>query len=213
MPDSIIYFFDPICSWCYGFSTHFYTFFQKHREDYDLQVITGGMVRSENARPIGEIGEYLKEAFNRVREMSGAQFGEPFLQRLEEGSTVFGSDVASLVYHTLAAKLPDRSIEVARAIQRAIYLDGIDPLDVEAYLPVCKQFGLDRKEFLESVSGKEVQDLYEADLYTTQQFGISGFPFVVVKLDDEYYQVARGFRTSDELDTILGKATEYHSNK
>ncbi len=213
MRNQIIYFFDPICGWCYGFSDHFYAFYRSHKEDYDFRVVTGGMVRGDNARPIGKKAEYLKEAYPRVQELSGATFGEPFLQRLDEGSTVFGSDIPSLVFHSITSKYPDREVEAARAVQRAIYLDGIDPMNLNEYVTMSGQFDFENDEIVSLAESKDVQDKYESDLYSTQQFGIKGFPFVVVQLDGEYYQIARGFRTSEELNEVLTKAIDYHKQR
>lgn len=208
-----MYFFDPICGWCYGFSDHFYSFYNEQKANYDFRVVTGGMVRGDNVRPIGERAEYLKEAYPKVSELSGATFGEPFLQRLDEGSTVFGSDIPSLVFHAITARHPEREVEAARAVQRAIYLDGIDPLNLNEYITMSTQFDFNGEEIVELANSKDVKAKYESDLYSTQQFGIQGFPFVVVQLDGEYYQVARGFRSSVDLNEILGKAIEYHAGR
>jgi protein-disulfide isomerase-like protein with CxxC motif len=55
--------------------------------------------------------------------------------------------------------------------------------------------------------------MYESDLYTTQQFGVAGFPLAIVQLDGEYYQLARGFRSHEELEVILEKAVDYHKSR
>ena len=210
MKKEIIYFFDPICGWCYGFSEHLSKFAENHSDEYEFSVVTGGMVRGENARPIGERKTYLKEAYPKVQEMSGAEFGQPFLDRLEEGSTVFGSDIPSLVFHAIVSREGNSPVEVAKAIQREIYLKGIDPLLATEYDGIGKQFNTTLTELDQLLVESVAKESYEADLYTTQQFGISGFPFVVAKLDEEYYQVARGFRTADDLEIVLEQALKYH---
>jgi putative protein-disulfide isomerase len=213
MQNEIIYFFDPICGWCYGFSEHMSRFYDKHREEYEFRVVTGGMVRGEHAGAIGEKAELLNEAYPRVEEMTGVVFGKKFFERLKEGSTVFGSDVPSLVFHAISGKLPGEGVRVAKAVQSAIYTEGIAPMDILTYGSVAKQFdlGLDELEVL--IESEEVKEAYTLDLYMTQQFGISGFPFAVVSLDGEYYQLAKGFRSEEDLEVVLGKALEYHASR
>ena len=213
MSNKIYYFFDPICGWCYGVSKHFAEFWKEHREDYTFEVITGGMVRPENARPIGEMADYLGDAYKRVEEMSGAKFGVAFLKRVKEGSTVYSSDTPSKVFHAIATALPQRKPEIASAIQSLIYDDGIDTEDLDGYGPIAQEFELDIPTLKRAMESEQVADAYQADLYTTQQFGVRGFPFSVVELDGEFYLLAKGFRPKDELNSILAKAIEYHGDR
>jgi len=213
MANEIIYFFDPICGWCYGFSSHFSAFYDAHKDDYALKVITGGMVRNEQVVPIRDKADYLREAYIKVEEMSGAKFGQAFLERLEEGSTNYGSDVASLVFHALSIDNPVSRAELAKEIQQAIYIDGVDPMDINSYVTIAGKYDITPSELERRVASEDVQLMYESDLYTTQQFGVAGFPFAIVQLDGEYYQLARGFRSHEELEIILEKAIEYHRNR
>ena len=188
-------------------------FFEKHRDEYEFKVVTGGMVRGEHAGAIGEKAEFLNEAYPRVEEMTGVKFGERFFERLKEGSTVFGSDLPSLVFHAISGKLPREGVRIAKAIQSGIYAEGIAPMDIQTYSSVAKQFDVTLDELETLIESEEVKEAYTMDLYMTQQFGISGFPFAVISLDGEYYQLAKGYRSEEDLEVVLGKALEYHASR
>jgi putative protein-disulfide isomerase len=44
MKPKIIYCYDAYCGWCYGFSPVIKELWLKHREQFDFETISGGMI-------------------------------------------------------------------------------------------------------------------------------------------------------------------------
>jgi len=85
------YFFDPLCGWCYGFAPTIEKFLDHHKHEMDIEVISGGMVKGESIKPIGDMAPYLKEAYKRVENTTGVVFGQPFLKNLDDGTMFYSS--------------------------------------------------------------------------------------------------------------------------
>lgn len=57
----LIYVYDALCGWCYGFSPIIKQFYKKHKNHFDsIQVVSGGMIRGERIGAIGEVAPYIK---------------------------------------------------------------------------------------------------------------------------------------------------------
>ncbi|NJL75411.1 MAG: hypothetical protein HC892_10655 [Saprospiraceae bacterium] len=86
----IIYVYDALCGWCYGFSPTMQEFHNKYQSELDFEVISGGMVTKDRIGPIGEVASYISWAYKEVERTTGVQFGTSFLQGvLKDGKAIF----------------------------------------------------------------------------------------------------------------------------
>ncbi len=86
MKDTIFYFYDALCSWCYGFSPVLKKLSEKYEDEFDFQVISGGMQTGDRKQPVSDIRDYLKGAYLNVTARTGVQFGADFMEVLEDGT-------------------------------------------------------------------------------------------------------------------------------
>jgi putative protein-disulfide isomerase len=195
------YFYDALCGWCYGFSP----VMQQVQAHYDVktlgfEVISGGMIRGERIGAIGEVAPYIKRAYKDVEERTGVRFGAGFLEGiLAKGEATFTSIPAALAMAAFKRVLPERALDFAHALQRAIYFDGIEPANLRAYGKYAAEFGIDEEAFLELALAPESEERAEAEFSLCAQLGVNGFPTVVFQKDRELTLVAQGFV---ELETL-----------
>ena len=90
--NTLIYVYDALCGWCYGFSPVMQQLHEKYSKEMDFTVLSGGMVTGERVGPIGQVAGYISEAYKTVEAHSGVQFGDGFLNGiLKEGKAIFNS--------------------------------------------------------------------------------------------------------------------------
>lgn len=200
----ILYFFDPLCGWCYGFSPVIEKLQKHFHEDLEFDVISGGMIVGERVGPIGEVAGYIKQAYKQVESMTGVRFGEKFLNNiLEEGTAIFDSEPPSRVLTILKQHDPDRSVHFAGMIQKAIYKDGIAPTLPHVYLPYVEKEGMDPQNFLTLMNDSAIAKKTQDEFRYSGQLGISGYPTMVLQLDQEYHLIARGWRSFEDLKPVM----------
>ena len=197
----LYYCYDALCGWCYGFSPVITEFARRHRE-VPVQVVSGGMITGERIGPIGEVAGYIKQAYRVVEDRCGVEFGQSFLQNiLEEGSAVFTSVPAAVAMAVFQDQQPERALEYAAALQRAIYYDGIEPLDRAAYADRAAALGTDRADFLAKMDDPAFLTKAETDFALSQRFGVTGFPTLVYEsVSGELYALARGYLPLQNLE-------------
>lgn len=194
------YFYDPLCGWCYGFSNVLKNFYENHKDEFDVEVISGGMVRGESERPIGDMADYLKDAFKQVEKVSGVKFGEKFHERVQKGTEVFSSIPGSIALSVFKSFQEEKALYFASELQKAIYYDGVSPSDKGHFAEIASQFGIVKSEFMKMMD----QDYFKKDAYddfsVTQQFGIKGYPSCVLFAKDEYFLLNHGFTNLENLE-------------
>ena len=200
----LIYIYDALCGWCYGFSPVIEQLHERYRKEIDFTVLSGGMVRGARVGPIGQVAGYIKEAYKTVEEHTGVRFGEGFLQNiLEPGQAIFNSVPPSRALTVFKSWKPAQAVDFAGVLQKAIYYDGIEPENLEAYGPYAAQFGLDPKHFVFQMQQNQHIDATEDEFQQVEQWGISGFPTVLMATPEKLYLIARGYPPAERLDAAI----------
>ncbi|CAM4313175.1 DsbA family protein [Gillisia limnaea] len=206
MKDTIFYFYDALCSWCYGFSPVLKKLIEKYGDELDFEVISGGMQTGDRKQPVSDIRDYLKGAYLNVTERTGVQFGTDFMEVLEDGNRLLNSVPAAVALSVVKELKPKEALNFASSIQRAIYYDGIDWNKAEAFIPYVEKAGIEADLFLEKFQEDTFLQKAKADFNLAANFGITGFPAVVLKRKGKYYLMAQGFLPFDQLEETLEKA-------
>ncbi|TVZ28028.1 putative protein-disulfide isomerase [Gillisia sp. Hel_I_86] len=201
--DTIYYVYDPLCSWCYGFSPVIKKLKSLYDEQFDFQVISGGMQSGERKQPVSAIRDYLKGAYKNVTERTGVEFGDKFMAVLEDGNRMLDSIPPSIALSIVKDLKPEEALNFAATIQEAVYFDGFDWNSVEAYIPYLKVYDFDPEDFKRKFEDPLYKEKTLEDFKLAANFGVTGFPSVILKKDDNYYLIAQGFVPFDQLHATL----------
>jgi len=200
----IIYLFDPLCGWCYGFGGHMQRFAAKHADKIKFTVISGGMVTSERVGPLSQIASYIKDSVPRLEQLTGEHFGKAFLDDLNgEGKTIMDSTPPSKAFVILKEQFPNHQVKLAHALQSLFYKDGLDFNKTESYRGLCAQFGMDFTLFEAHFNSMNYQLATKDEFQEAARYGVSGYPTVVLRHGSQYFMLAHGFTSSDTLESTL----------
>ncbi len=203
--DSIIYVFDPMCGWCYGFSNIIKNASEKYANDFHFTIISGGMVVGEREGPIGDFADYILGAYPRVEEYSGVKFGEPYLAKLRDKSLYTSSVLPSIAIEVFKSYHPMQSISFASEIQKAYFFYGKDLRIDSVYEELAIKFGLNPQEFLLKLHSEEFKKKAFDGYAESQQLGVQGYPAVLAIKNGKYYALTRGFTNEKSLTEMLEK--------
>ena len=198
----IIYVYDALCGWCYGFSPVMTQFQDKYKDSLSFEVVSGGMITGDRIGPIGEVASYISWAYKDVENATGVKFGNVFLdETLKKGTAVFTSippAIALSVFKDLDGK---NSVQFAAELQKAIYYDGIEPENLVAYGAIAERFGFDAKAFVLKMKEPKYIHVAESDFQKSSELGVSGFPSVFVEVSGKYYKIGSGYMPFNQLET------------
>lgn len=200
----IIYLFDPLCGWCYGFGSHMQAFAAKHSDKIKFTVISGGMVTGERVGPLADIASYIKDSVPRLEQLTGTRFGAAFLNDLNgAGKTIMDSTPPSKAFVILKEQFPEQGVALAHALQSMYYKDGLDFNQTANYQAICAEFGLDFKVFQEKFDSVAYQLATKDEFKEAARYGVSGYPTVVLRHQDQYFMLAHGFTSSETLENTF----------
>lgn len=202
----IIYVYDALCGWCYGFSPVMQSFATKYNEQLYFEVISGGMVIGKRIGPIGEVAPYIAWAYKEVERTCGVKFGESFLKNiLAEGKAIFSSEPPALAMLVFKKYKTEQSISFAGRLQKAIYFEGIEPENWEAYGILAAEFGLDKDSFIQEMQKPATLEMVKKEFALTASWGVSGFPTVFLLYQNSLYPLARGYVSLEQLENQFHK--------
>lgn len=198
----LIYVYDALCGWCYGFSPVIEEFAQQHSE-FEILVISGGMVLGDRVGPIGEVAPYINWAYKDVERATGVTFGKDFLEgTLKDGKAIFTSMPAALALAAFKTQSPeyDQSLAFAARLQKALYWEGTAPLDWEAYGKLAEEFDLEPAAFVAALHDKSTLEAAQEDFALANDLGVQGFPAVFLEIDGQIYQLGSGYMDLETLE-------------
>ena len=201
MKPLIIYCYDAYCGWCYGFSPVIKALHEKYKNQFDFEPLSGGMIPVESTQPIGNIAGYIKNAYKTVEETTGITFGQDFLWHINNPDLSDwrpNSEMAAIAMSIFKEMLPEKSIEFASDLQFALYMEGRDLTDAEAYRHLIEQYQLEPDTFYAKLKSDEYKEKAYYDFSLTKQLNVNGFPTLFIQTSEsKLYMISRGF--SDQL--------------
>ncbi len=201
--DTLIYVFDPLCGWCYGFGNTILQLFEKRKNDLNFEVVAGGMITGSRIAPFHTMQSYISGAYKRVEEMTGVKFGAGYLNELLPSDILLGSEPPCRALVTFRSFQPDQVVPFAHAMQKKQFLGGKDFNTDAVYEELAADFGISPAEFLARFHSEEMKYQTQQDFQWSQSAGIKGFPTVVLKTESGYYLVASGYRPLEDLEKVI----------
>ena len=213
MQPVIYYCYDAYCGWCYGFSPVIKRIAEEYNDRFSFEVLSGGMIPAEYARPISSVAEYIGQAYQQVEETTGIKFGEDYLWHIfnpGESDWVQHSEKSAAAMCIFKEIYPEKQVVFAADLQHALHYEGRDLTDNEAYRHLLEKYSIPPEDFFQKRSSKEYKEkaLYEFAL--CRQLQATSFPQVLIQVaDQKFYLLAKGFTDYETLkQRIEGVLTE-----
>jgi len=208
-PYKIIYIYDPLCGWCYGFSQVIQECYEKHKDEFEFEVLSGGMMIGERVGSINTIAPFIKTAYHSVERTTGIKFGEPYLRHLEEGTMILDSELPSIALSVFKLYFPDLAIPYVHDLQSALYFDGKNPNEYELYRYLAVNFGIDPDEFEIKMKLDTSKEAAYYDFALARQLRVESYPAVLIQTSDTgFYLIAKGYTDLNTLNMRISNVLD-----
>jgi len=195
--NQLVYFADPMCSWCYGFGPVIAALAEHFEDRLPLHVVMGGL-RAGNAEPMTDKDKaYIRKAWSEVNAATGEPFNPAFFER---ESFTYDTEPACRAVVTARRLLPKITLPFKARVSRAFYGENRDMTSAEELFDVAEEAGFDRAEFSAAFNAPETHNETFRDFLTAQELGIRGFPTVIAGNNEKGYALlTNGYRPYDDL--------------
>lgn len=200
---TLIYVYDPLCGWCYGFHPIMEKLQKRFQGQLNIRVIPGGLAIDDNAQPIGEGYAYINDALKHVEKTTGVSFGENFRLLAEEGSYMYNSESGCIAQTTINFLAPDYALDFAGKLQSALFVDGKNLNEPATFTELIAEYELSDEDFLEHFHSENMHVKTKEQFQWVQEQNASAFPSLLLEIGTDTGLMSKGFRPYDTLESHL----------
>jgi putative protein-disulfide isomerase len=203
MQPTVYYCYDAYCGWCYGFSPVIKRIAEEWKNKLAFEVLSGGMIPKEAARPVGTMAGYISQAYKTVEEMTGIRFGEDFLWHMfnpDQSDWVMHSEKSAAALCIFKEIHPNLQVAFAADLQYALNYEGRDLTDDEAYRHLLVKYGIPEQTFYSRLNSETYIEKAHYEFSLCKQLQVTGFPQVLIQSGEQkFYLLAKGYTDFETL--------------
>lgn len=182
----LLYFADPMCSWCYGYSSVINTLADTHQ----VEVVMGGL-RAGETRPLNAAyRQQIQQHWRHVQEATGLPFD--FENGMAEGF-VYNTEPACRAVVTVQNLVPEYALPMLAAIQQAFYADAKDVTNVNVLADIASDFGIAHPLFLLTYEDDDTVAATQAQFDRAQEYAVAGYPTLLIKRQQRWRSLGMGY--------------------
>jgi len=186
----ILFFADPMCSWCWGFSPVIRAISESFGDQAPIRLVVGGLRAGETRAMDDKSKAYVRHHWEQVQESTGQPFSYDFFDR---DGFVYDTEPACRAAVTVRSAKPEATLDYFEAVQRAFYVDGTDTTDADALAQCAESVGVEPDVFTTLFQTPEIVSATRADFSLSHSLGVPGFPTVVVANGQELALLTSGY--------------------
>ena len=200
---TLIYCYDAYCGWCYGFSPVINKIAETYKNDFEFEVLSGGMIIAEKPKHIGVTAGYIQQAYKIVEDYTGIKFGTDYLWHINNpdlSDWYPDSEKPAIALCIFKEYYPERQIEFATDLQYALHFEGRDLCDDEAYRHLLEKYSIQPEPFFIKLKSDEYKERAHYEFAVCKQLQVTGYPAVLIQVGEtKFHLLARGYTAYEEL--------------
>lgn len=178
----LLYFADPMCSWCWGFAPVIARIREVYGDRFEQHLVLGGLNPDQHAPLDARQLAQVREHWQHVIDATGQPFDFGFFERAD---FVYNTEPACRAVVAARRLQPGAEFRMLHALQVAFYAANRDVTDVEVLADIAAESGFDRTAYAACLADQKTRLATGNDFMAAQSVGIRGFPALVVG-DEEH---------------------------
>lgn len=190
------YIADPMCSWCWGFAPTIEAIRQRYAGRLTIELILGGLRPGTKLPIANQQRQDILGHWHNVQRMTGQPF--QFEGAMPEGF-IYDTEPASRGVVTVSTIAPQLTFPFFLAIQQAFYVNRIDVTKSENLLQLAVGLEINSEQFLQVFMSETTKQQTQANFSQAQQWGIDGFPSLVIQNNADVRLLVGGYCPAEKL--------------
>ncbi len=203
MIPTVYYCYDAYCGWCYGFSPVMKRIWNEYKDRLAFEVLSGGMIIGEKPQPISVMAGFISNAYKRVEELTGIEFGKDYLWHIHnpDMSDWFPySEKPAIAMCIFKEFYPERQVEFATDLQYSLHYEGRDLCDDEAYTHLLEKYSIQPETFYTKLHSEEYKEMAYYEFALCKQLQVTGYPQVLLQVSEsKFFLLSKGFTPYAEM--------------
>ncbi len=210
MSKELIYFGDPMCSWCWGFAPTIGKIYKEYSNKAPLVITTGGLHAYDKDPMNDQYKATIRHHWEDVNRATGADFNYSFFDRV---NFVLDTEPACRAVVSVRSMDKTKALNYYESISRSFYVENQDTTDTDTLCRLAKEIDLDIKEFTKVFESDLLKHTTLEDFRYSQKMGITGFPTLVGKEqcgdDQKLALISTGYQSYEQIKPVIDHWLEY----
>ncbi|MGH8762845.1 MAG: DsbA family protein [Nitrosospira sp.] len=197
MSEKILWYIaDPMCSWCWGFAPVIETIRHEYGGRLKVELLLGGLRPGTKDPMTSTQREEILRHWRTVQRTTGQPFC--FEGAMPEGF-IYDTEPASRGVVVVSSINPKVIFPFFKAVQSAFYVEQLDVTNAAVLMQLAANVRLNAQRFLEIFESDTAKKRTLDHFNKARQWGVHGFPTVVMQNAAGYSPLTSGYRSFEEL--------------
>lgn len=188
--NSFVYVMDPMCSWCWAFSTTMERL-KGHFPNTPIEYVMGGLAPDSDHPMSVEMRQYIQQAWKQIEQKTGTSFNHQFWDLNTPKRSTYPACRAVITASMLEGRL---GIEkMVSGIQKAYYLEARNPSDMSTLEEIAVNCGFNREAFSAQMESDKVEQQLKKEIIRGVDLGTQGFPSLFYQTKESLVCLSAGY--------------------
>ena len=207
--ERILYGYDPLCGWCYGFIPVMRAVAEAY-PDTPIDVRMGGLVTGERVAPYSAARDYIMGASKRMADATGRPLSQAFFDDILTRDDILSNSAQPCaavleVRENADDPLGRKALAYAHALQEAHFEEAMDVNDPATHAHVAGKVGVETPDVPDYEAAR---DVVAAEFAAARALGISSYPTVLRMADKRLAMVPLDYDPQRFLDELATPAQD-----
>ena len=195
----LLYFVNPMCSWCWGFAPVVRRLLDSHGEALRITPAMGPLGRGRE--PMRETDRAIVRGhWEHVQAASGQPFDFAFFDR---SGFVYDTEPACRAVAVVRARDSGLALPFLVAVQRAFYAGNRDVSASDELTRIAVGFAIEPGLFADALGAPATRRALSEEFARTAELGVSGYPTLVALQSGRPQVIALGWRPYADVEATL----------
>jgi putative protein-disulfide isomerase len=193
---SLIYFADPMCSWCWGFAP----VIQQIRDTFanlPIQMFMGGLSPGNTQIMDDSEKQEISKHWQHVQQASGQPFDFKFFER---ENFIYDTEPASRAVIACFRMDSSKALAFLKHLQQSFYQFNRDITSSVQLLEQAQSFGLEKEEFKRLLDDPETLRITQLSFDYARHLKVNGFPTLIGQTPVTHTVLTRGYQPYSQIE-------------
>ena len=193
----LIYVHDPMCSWCFGFSSVLNTFLEALPANIKVKRLLGGLAPDSNEPMPEATRDMVRQNWQCIEQaIPGVLFNYDFWDNCQPRRATYPACRA-----VIAARQKGDAFDqiMTQKIHQAYYQQARNPSDDSTLVALAVEIGLDPNTFCDDLASDKIQQILLQEISLVRSLGVNGFPSLVIERNGHTEMIHTNYTNADSM--------------
>jgi putative protein-disulfide isomerase len=192
---SLLYFADPMCSWCWGFSPVIHKV-RDNFADLEIQMFMGGLNPGATKALDEASMQEIRQHWQHVQKATGQVVNFEFFQRK---GFIYDTEPASRAVVACFRQDNAKALDFLSYLQQSFYQFNRDITSAAELVQLANEFGLDDTEFSRLSQDPETSRITQLNFAYARHLKVGGFPTLIGQTSNAHTVITQGYQEYPQI--------------